>query len=382
VFSRIYNWVTDRNSGIKILASRMDQEMDGFATGLSNTICRDGQSTITQDIPFNNRKITGLANATADADALNRITADGRFLSSADGSVTTAKIADDAVTTAKLDDDAVTTAKIDDGAVTFAKIAPQDFVDVASATTTDVGAAASQNVRITGTTTITGLGTVAAGTFRRIRFADALTLTHDATSLILPSGANIVTAANDTAEAVSLGSGNWLVTDYQRASGEALVSTASGLTLGTSVATTSGTAFDFTGIPAGVKRIQIVLDLVSLSGADHFLIQIGDSGGLETTGYVSGAQALSGGAASAAVTSTTGFIAWGGAAAAQISGIVTLVNPTGNVWVESHATDVQPSSGGFGGGSKTLSDELTQLRLTRTGSDTFDAGAVNIIWEI
>jgi hypothetical protein len=57
----------------------MDQEMDGFATGLSNTICRDGQSTITQDIPWNNRKITGLANATADADALNRTTADGRF---------------------------------------------------------------------------------------------------------------------------------------------------------------------------------------------------------------------------------------------------------------------------------------------------------------
>jgi hypothetical protein len=80
VFSRIYSWITDRNSGIKILASRMDQEMDGFATGLSNTICRDGQSTITQDIPFNNRKITDLGNATADADALNRITADGRYL--------------------------------------------------------------------------------------------------------------------------------------------------------------------------------------------------------------------------------------------------------------------------------------------------------------
>jgi hypothetical protein len=123
VFSRIYSWITDRNSGIKILASRMDAEMDGFATGLSNTICRDGQSTITQDIPFNNRKITGLANATDDADALNRITADGRYLQSiADGAVTTAKIADDAVTSAKIDDDAVTTAKIDDDAVTTAKI--------------------------------------------------------------------------------------------------------------------------------------------------------------------------------------------------------------------------------------------------------------------
>jgi hypothetical protein len=93
VFTRIFSWVTDRNAGVKILATRMDQEMDGFATGLSNTITRDGQSTVTQDIPFNNRKITGLGNATNDSDALNRITADGRFLSGADGSVTTAKLA-------------------------------------------------------------------------------------------------------------------------------------------------------------------------------------------------------------------------------------------------------------------------------------------------
>jgi hypothetical protein len=103
VFTRIFSWVTDRNGGIKILASRMDQEMDGFATGLSNTITRDGQSTVTQDIPFNNRKITGLGAATNDGDALNRVTADGRYLQSiADGSVTTAKIADANVTLAKL----------------------------------------------------------------------------------------------------------------------------------------------------------------------------------------------------------------------------------------------------------------------------------------
>ena len=95
----------------------------------------------------------------------------------------------------------------------------QDFVDVASATTTDIGAAASRNVRITGTTTITGLGTVAAGIARLVRFAGALTLTHNGTSLILPGGANIATAANDAARFVSLGSGNWICTRYQRAAG-------------------------------------------------------------------------------------------------------------------------------------------------------------------
>lgn len=89
-------------------------------------------------------------------------------------------------------------------------------VTVASATTTDIGAAASNNVDISGTTTITGFGTVAAGAVRRGRFTGILTLTHNATSLILPGGANITTAANDRYEAVSLGSGNWLVLNYVR----------------------------------------------------------------------------------------------------------------------------------------------------------------------
>ena len=93
------------------------------------------------------------------------------------------------------------------------------YVDVASATTTDIGAAASDKVRITGTVTITGLGTVAAGTQRSIRFAAALQLTYNATSLILPGAANITTAANDTAEFVSLGSGNWICISYKLASG-------------------------------------------------------------------------------------------------------------------------------------------------------------------
>lgn len=86
--------------------------------------------------------------------------------------------------------------------------------DIASATTTDIGAATGNFVDITGTTTITGLGTVQAGTRRVVQFDGSLTLTHNATSLILPGGANIITNAGDTAEFISLGSGNWLCTDY------------------------------------------------------------------------------------------------------------------------------------------------------------------------
>lgn len=95
--------------------------------------------------------------------------------------------------------------------------------DIASATTTDIGAATGNFVDVTGTTTITGLGTVQAGTRRTVRFTGILTLTHNATSLILPSGASITTAAGDVAEFISLGSGNWVCTGYSRATGKALV---------------------------------------------------------------------------------------------------------------------------------------------------------------
>ncbi|MGQ7957692.1 hypothetical protein ACUTAF_08245 [Pseudomonas sp. SP16.1] len=93
---------------------------------------------------------------------------------------------------------------------------------LASASTTNIGAEAANTINISGTTTITSFGTIASGAVRRLVFQGALTLTHNATSLILPTGANITTAAGDSAEFVSLGSGNWRCTDYLRASGEPL----------------------------------------------------------------------------------------------------------------------------------------------------------------
>lgn len=94
---------------------------------------------------------------------------------------------------------------------------------IASATTTSIGGVASDKVSITGTTTITSFGTAAAGVKREGRFTGALTLTHNATSLIIPGGASIVTAAGDRFAAYSLGSGNWVVTYYTKADGTALV---------------------------------------------------------------------------------------------------------------------------------------------------------------
>jgi len=96
--------------------------------------------------------------------------------------------------------------------------------DIASATTTDLGAATTPYVHVTGTTTITGLGTMQAGAARLVVFDGALLLTHNATSLILPTGANITTAAGDAAIFRSEGAGNWRCVVYQRKSGASLAS--------------------------------------------------------------------------------------------------------------------------------------------------------------
>lgn len=94
--------------------------------------------------------------------------------------------------------------------------------DIASATTPDIGAAIGDFVNITGTTTITGFAPATAGFRRLLKFEGVLQLTHHATSMILPTGANITTEANDIAEFVSLGSGNWRCIRYQRADGTPL----------------------------------------------------------------------------------------------------------------------------------------------------------------
>lgn len=93
---------------------------------------------------------------------------------------------------------------------------------LASASTVDLATATGPFVHITGATTITALGTMQAGTARVVVFDGVLTLTHNATSLILPTGANITTAAGDAATFRSEGGGSWRCVDYMRADGTSL----------------------------------------------------------------------------------------------------------------------------------------------------------------
>lgn len=106
------------------------------------------------------------------------------------------------------------------GVATFSNVVKTaQSSDIASASTVDLATATGNYVSVTGTTSITAFGTVQAGTIMIVAFAGILTLTHNATSLILPTGANITTAAGDVAIMVSLGSGNWKCASYVKVDG-------------------------------------------------------------------------------------------------------------------------------------------------------------------
>lgn len=152
------------------------------------------------------------------------------------------------------------------------------------------------------------------------------------------------------------------------------------ITSGTAAAASSGTAVLFTSIPSWVKRVTVLFNEVSLSGTDNILVQLGDAGGLETTGYVSSSVGTAG-ASGATQSSTAGFIVASTLAAYVNSGALVLSLMGSNLWIASGCGKLG-TAGWFSGGSKTLSDTLTQLNITVTGANTFDgAGTVNILYE-
>ena len=347
--------------------------------------------------------------------------------------------------------------------------------DIASATTTDIGAATGEFVDVTGTTTITGLGTIASGIVRTVRFTGALTLTHNATSLILPGAANITTVNGDVAVLRSLGSGNWKCIGYLQASAamqqgfsvaahattcdiwtggnfgtltgavvtftdvadapvagawrwirsnaahvltdganiavegnanytladgdlmlwhaittttfEVYIFPASGvpvasvgITLATEQASTSGTLIDFTSIPAGTKRITVMFNGVSTNGTSDIIVQLGDAGGVENTGYV-GSNSLIAASSVVSVSKTDGFgVTNSSGASDALYGAVTLFleNAATFTWIASGSVG-RAGSTGVTTGRKALSAELDRIRITTSnGTDAFDAGALNI----
>ena len=140
--------------------------------------------------------------------------------------------------------------------------------------------------------------------------------------------------------------------------------------------------FEFTGIPSWVRRITVMFNGVSLSGTTAFLFQLGTSGGVVTSGYAGGGMRV-GGSTVAAASFINGFSTNNATANANYGGNIIFTNVSGNIW---SASGVLGTSGGvesaaMTGGSVSLSGTLDRIRITTTGSDTFDAGSINILYE-
>jgi hypothetical protein len=154
------------------------------------------------------------------------------------------------------------------------------------------------------------------------------------------------------------------------------------LTLGTAVASTSGTSIDFTGIPSWVKRVTVMFNEVSGSGTSPKLVQLG-AGSIATSGYASTAlQHNANSGTSGSGSSIAGLIVYSPQAADLLSGLMTIVLVSSNTWVASVTYKLSTALVGYGGGSVTLSGTLDRLRITTVnGTDTFDTGSINIMYE-
>ena len=192
--------------------------------------------------------------------------------------------------------------------------------------------------------------------------ATALTLKSAGTTALTISTSQAATFANTVADSVAIL--------------RPLVSS-------TAVASTSGTSIDFTSIPSWCKRITIMFGGVSTNGTSIILVQLGTSGGIQNTSYTSGAwQANSNNSNSTAGfltsgTTTVATAAWDGSAT------LTLLNSSTNIWTfTSILSGSTAAINSMGAGAKTLSGTLDRVRITTvSGTDTFDAGSINILYE-
>ena len=163
-----------------------------------------------------------------------------------------------------------------------------------------------------------------------------------------------------------------------------------GLQTDTAKASTSGTSIDFTGIPSWVKRITVMFDGVSTSGTSIVGIRLGTSGGIVLTGYAGTAADLVNTGTVVAVANTTLFLLGGGSASTTASSLrhgsatISLLDSSTNTWVHTGSLSL---TGGTAmttnfGGKVALSGTVTTVRITTVnGTDTFDAGTINIIYE-
>jgi hypothetical protein len=156
------------------------------------------------------------------------------------------------------------------------------------------------------------------------------------------------------------------------------------LVSGTAVASTSGTSIDFTGIPSWVKRVTVIYKSVSTNGASDIQLQIG-SGSFTTSGYESGAIKTNNSGGFSTLGHTAGFLTEStvtSGATAFRNATLALTNISGNTWVHTGTMVTAGAESHISAGSIALGGTLDRVRITTVnGSDTFDAGSINILYQ-
>lgn len=197
------------------------------------------------------------------------------------------------------------------------------------------------------------------------------------------TSAKLANMAQATIKGRAAGAGTGDPTDLTAAQTRTITSSPA-YTRGTAVSLTTQTSVDFTSIPAGTFKIEITFAALSTNGTSAPIIQLGDSGGIETTGYTGAATNLTNAAAVQSTNLASGFLLSGSVVAASVlQGKIDLVlHDALNTWVATGSTG--GSNAAFTvqiAGFKTLSAELDRVRLTTVGgADQFDAGSINITY--
>lgn len=392
-------------SGTTISSSQMDANFADVATAITQSIAVDGQTTITANLPMNSKKLTGLAVGSATGDSVTYgqvyggVGVKGADLTSAEPLVVgTDGNYFDVTGTVTIATHTVAASRHYftqfDGILTLTHHATtQDLPGEADITTAagdiaewqSTGANTVQCVNYTRAdgTAISGISADSTTTFTNKTF-DAAGTGNSLSNVGVADLANgtdgelITWDAAGAPATVGAGTSGQVLTSNGAGAAPTMQSISSGPTLGTAQATTSGTSVPFGSIPAGTKLIIISFKGVSLSGTNSVAVQLGDAGGLETSGYINTTFDSVG----SATTSTANFTMYGALAANSLSGTMTLalVDSATNQWVQSHELRAATGTGAHGGGEKALSAELTQLAIISTGASTFDAGQVNIMY--
>ena len=154
---------------------------------------------------------------------------------------------------------------------------------------------------------------------------------------------------------------------------------------GTAVASTSGTSIDFTSIPSWVKRITVMFQGVSTNGLSNYIIQLGTGSTTYTTSGYLGTSTVSSSGGNNAANMSTGFLLNQSSQGATcvFHGLITVALLGSNNWVASgYCGESDAARGWTTGGSVALGATLTAVRITTVnGTDTFDAGSINLLWE-